>query len=160
MQSTKLLSRPAIVNSAIFVILGLGCLAEALRLKLSAPSTGLHQELGPGAYVFLLGACLLLTGIFHFAQQRRLPFEGYDGEAFREALPKFVGIIVCLAAYGGLTIVLGYLSATVLFFIATFALFAVRPWYFCAALSILCSAVLYLLFVHYFGIIFPRGLLM
>jgi hypothetical protein len=160
MQSTKPLGRPAVVNSAIFIILGLGCLAEALRLKMSATSTGLHQELGPGAYVFLLGACLVLTGIFHYAQHRRLPSEGYDGEAFREALPKFIGIILCLVAYGVLTIVLGYLSATVAFFIATFALFAVRPWHLCVGLSIVCSAVLYLLFVHYFGIIFPRGLLM
>lgn len=115
----------------------------------------------PGVYVLVIAAALVLTALaYGVLGLRRLrmqagakPAADTAAEGGRQVWLVYAAIVL----YGVLIPVLGYLAATILFLLAEFRLLGVRSWPRNAALTLVTTAVFYVLFVHYGEMVFPRG---
>ena len=158
MASTKMVNRQALVDGLIFLVLGALCVGEAYRLNITQSPILLHQELAPGLYVLLLGLVLLATGAAHLAIHLRSPAD-QAVVVSRQAGLRIVGIVLSLIAYGILINLVGYPAASFVFFVLILWIFAVRSIVLNLTISAILTAGCYVLFVHYFNVIFPRGVI-
>ena len=68
-------------------------------------------------------------------------------------------MVAIIALYIALVQIIGYPISTPIFFLLIFRAVGVTSWVRNVALTVILSGAYYLLFVHYCGVIFPRGLL-
>jgi hypothetical protein len=151
-------SRAVLIDSFSFIGIGLLCVGESYRLYVTRPPHVLAQELRPGLYVLLVGLVLLVAGASHLALSLK------DAEEEREPVDaetkrRIAAIIAGLAGYAVLIMLVGYPAASFLFFLATLKVLNVDSWIKNISFSAVLTLVCYALFVQYFNIIFPTGLL-
>jgi putative tricarboxylic transport membrane protein len=135
----------------ISIIIGIICLIEAKRLFPVGSSflSGDHALLGlTGIAMIVLGFLLL------FVTKPKSIKVVFPEKPVMISLLTVLGI---LAAYSVCLAYLGYVIPTVLFGIPLFRLFGGYKWLRCVIASIICTAVLYAVFVFGLGMSFPRG---
>ena len=152
------MNRTTLIDGTVFIVIGAVCIAEARHLSIVSDPNALHQELRPGLYVFLLGLVLLGAGVVHLIAHLRSARVA-QGTVSRETRVRLTGMVLALAAYAVLIELVGYLAASVPFFLLVFRLFGVRSWPANIGLSALVAAVFYVVFVKYCDVIFPHGVL-
>ncbi len=80
-------------------------------------------------------------------------------EAFSKSMKTAMGgMIVVLALYILLIEIVGYLIASPIFFLLLFRILGITSWLRNLGLSIVCSILLYIIFVHWLAMVFPRGI--
>jgi hypothetical protein len=158
MHSDKSPNRTALIDGLLFVIVGLICLVEAYRLNVSQDANLLHQELQPGFYIFLLGFALAASGVAHLLFASRSTEPGRTPSSWSMKVRPLYAL-AALVGYAVLIELVGYLAATIAFFLAVFWIFGVRSWLVNLILSAVFGVGDYLLFVHYLTITFPPGIL-
>jgi hypothetical protein len=124
---------------------------------LDAPTNLLSQQLGPGLYIYILGGILLVAGIAHVTTSMRAASARGGGNDQGVTFGRVATITLIISAYAILIERFGYPISTLLFFLAIVRVFGVTSWLRNAALSLGLTAVFYVLFVHYFGVLFPHG---
>ena len=151
------MKRRVLIEGFILLAIGMGSVAEALRLIVYKVPGVLYDALGPGFYLLIIGTCLLITGASHLLHN----YHEYNTEkvvtADEKMRTRMIATVLICGIYAILIDYVGYLLATVFFFVAEFRLFGVKSLLANIALSLLLTATNYILFVKLCGLIFPEG---
>jgi putative tricarboxylic transport membrane protein len=140
------------IMAVMAVIVGCVCLLEAKRLFPRSSSILAGDHALPG----LTGAAMILLGLVLLFKTKRPSIKvGFPEKPVMTRLMVILGILML---YSISIKHLGYIASTGLAGIPLFRLFGGRTWGRCLALSILCTAGLYAVFVYGLGMSFPRGL--
>ena len=146
------------LEGLVLVAIGLVSVAESIRLVLHKDPHIQVDWLGPGYYLLALSIGVLATGIVYIFKHAKEPSVARE-KTSREMSIRLIGSFVSCALYLVLIEVIGYLMATIVFFALMFRIVGIKPWAYNIVLSILFSAVYYVVFVTYFNMAFPKGLL-
>lgn len=142
----------------MLVLVGLLALAEGYRLGIHPEANRLHQTLRPGLYVQMLGAILVGSGAIHL-WRNALAHGAMRPAGSATATRRALLLVGALAGYALLIDRLGYLAASLPFFVAVLRVFGVTSILRIGVLSVAMTAAFYVIFIRYFGVIFPRGIL-
>jgi putative tricarboxylic transport membrane protein len=157
MESKKI----TLIEAIALLMVSFGVLFEGIRLT-KATSRVTQDVMGPGTYIVVLGGLLILGTLIHIASYSvhilRLKKKHLEEPHEREASFTVLAMVGIIALYAVLIQFLGYLIATVIFFLLMFWAVGIGSWGKNVALTVILSAVYYLVFVHYCSVIFPRGI--
>ena len=119
----------------------------------------LSDAVGPGAYIVAYSICLLIVGAAYLILNARKKVIPEEVSVEWKNRFKVLGMVASFVIYNVLIEVVGYPIATVFFFLMQFRIVGVRSWRSIILLSLICTAVYYILFGKYANIVFPRGVL-
>lgn len=136
---------------AVAIIIGLVCLIESQRL-FPIGNTFLS---GDHALPALTGMAMVILGLLLLFVVKSAPAKVVLPD--RSLMIRLMSVLGILAAYSGCIAYLGYVIPTGLFGVVLFRLFGDYRWLTCVAMSVVCTAALYALFVLGLGMSFPRG---
>lgn len=150
--------RRVFIEGVLLLAIGLVGMAEGLRLTFYKDPSVLYDLLGPGLYVFVVSLGLMATGIVYLSINygKVLSVEKVVGD--REMRIRLISTILVYVAYTFLINIVGYLVATLTFFILEFRIAGVKSWKTNAVLTVIVSAINYIVFVQYCNVAFPRGI--
>jgi hypothetical protein len=154
------------IESCAVLVLGAIGLWGGLHSYLGMDARMQSSMLKPGIYVCVLSAGLMLTALIYgylgvrAALPKPVEAMGEHGEAAKQG--SWAGGIVVVvfglvALYAFLISLVGYLPATLFFLLAQFRVLGVKSWPVNVALTIAATAMLYVVFIYYGGLEFPRG---
>ncbi len=119
--------------------------------------------MGPGTYVLILSAALILTAlVYAYLSLRKAPRT--PGVAPGEPREPWASRIVlsvfgAFAVYATLIQLLGYVLPTIVFLLVEFRLLGVRSWKGNIALTAVVATLFYIVFIKYGEMAFPHGAL-
>lgn len=154
------MNRTHLVEGALLAIISLVSLAEGVRLTVYSDPYTLFDPLGPGRYILVLALGLSAVTVAHLVQAWRGRAGGGAAPPAADpvGLKQVWRLVFVLAAYVALIQFIGYVTATVLFFVAAFYVVGVTP-VASALLAVVCTVCYYFAFAYYGNIIFPHGML-
>ena len=156
---TKAINRRALIEAMLVVVFGLVAMVEGLRLIIYKDPYVLYDPIGPGFYVLALSVGLLIVGVVHLGvNYRKGSIVGHATAASREMKTQLFISITALAIYIFLINFVGYLAATVVFFLLQLRVSGVKSWRSTILLSLVLTAIFYVIFVHLCELVFPRGI--
>jgi putative tricarboxylic transport membrane protein len=147
-----------LIEGILALVFGLVAMVEGLRLILRKDPYVLYDPLGPGLYVLLLGLGLMAVSVVHFvANHRKFPGKGRvtASKKMRGQLFSSIGI---LALYILLVYFVGYLVATLTFFLLELKVSGVKSWLTNIILTLVLTIIYYVIFVKFCGMVFPKGI--
>jgi len=156
--------RTLFIEVLVIVIAGALSIGDGIRLVLKQ-DLQTQDVLGPGFYSVGLGAILVIVGFIHFLTElrgaagiRNKPFVAptADEKTFRKMM---ISMVIVMIAYILLMDFVGYLVASVIFFLLVNRIVGFRSWLGNLGVTALMTAAFYLIFVSWLGIVFPRGML-
>jgi putative tricarboxylic transport membrane protein len=151
--------RKIVIEGALFFVIGFLGIVEGLRIGFQKDAQAIQGMVGPGAYLLFPSLLLMITGIVYFFRNfrnRKTP-KGIVEASGRKVLT--FGIIMVLALYIVLMDVCGYLLASVVFFILEFRILGIQSWLKILFLTGIIVAFNYIVFVEFFSMSLPRGIL-
>jgi len=150
-------NKTVLIEGILICAMGASSIVEGFRL-INMEKIQLFDVLGPGNYNLGLGVFLIILGLIYLISHRRKgPREGKIVE--RGMRIKMISMIIILAVYSFLINITGYLLASIVFFILIFRAVGFKSWLFIMGLSIGISLSLYIIFVRWLSMVFPRGIL-
>jgi len=156
------MKKTAILEAIPLLVFSLLGIAEGLRLTITREAKTAPSMLGPGTYILVLGFGLLITVIFNFLSNYRDISRTKKADlSQRREMPVsrvVVAMIGIFAMYAILIDIIGYVIPTVLFFLLAFRILGVRSWKTNIVLTSVVVAGLYVVFIRYCEMIFPRGI--
>lgn len=151
------MNRTVFIEGMLICAMGVSSIVEGIRL-INMKKIQLFDVLGPGNYNLGLGVVLTILGLMYLISHRRKDL--IKGKVIEKGLRiKMISMIVILAIYSFLISIVGYLLASIVFFILIFRTVGLRSWLFIAGLSIGISISYYVIFVQCLAMVFPRGIL-
>ena len=156
------MKKTVVLEAILLLVFSFLGIAEGLRLNLTREAKTAPSMLGPGTYILVLGFGLLITVIFNFLlHYRDISRTKKTDLSPRREIP-VSGVVVAMigifAMYAILIDIVGYLIPTILFFWLAFRILGVRSWKTNIVLTSVVAASLYVVFIHYCEMIFPRGI--
>ena len=152
------------IELLVIGVVGLLSIADGVRLVLKGDLQTL-DVLGPGFYSVAMGCILVIVGLAYFLAERKKavgiedkPLVGRSAQE-REYKKTMIGMVAVMIAYIVLMDLVGYLLASVVFFLLVNRIVGFRSWLSNIGVTALMTAAFYLVFVSWLGIVFPRGLL-
>lgn len=146
-----------LIEGAVLLLLSLAGLAEGLRLVIYKDPYTVYDPLGPGLYIIAIGLGLMVLAIIHLIVQSRTAPVVQKVRADKTMRTRLISTVAACAVTIFLIHIIGYLPATVLFFLLQFRIQGIRSWPRVVALSVILSGLYYLVFVQYCGMVFPAG---
>ena len=138
---------------------GFANLVEGIRLGRRA-DIQLYDVLGPGRYLIIVGSALTISGIFYLCSILLKKVEKEEIIPISKAMRiKMLYVIGALSVYTLMISLAGYSISTGVFFILIHLIFEVKPWYKNIILSFFSTIFLWLVFVYWLHMVFPRGIL-
>lgn len=153
-----LVNRRVWTEGLISVSVGLISLVESLRLISYEDPPLVKDLLGPGYYLLLMSIGMLVTGIIHIHHHRKEHAVAKEKTNKEMRIRLFSSFLTC-ALYLVLIDLIGYLIATIVFFIVMFRIVGIRSWPYNVFLSAFLSVAFYFVFVKFSSMVFPRGIL-
>ncbi len=151
------MKRTVIIEGVVLIALGLLSVAEAIRLFIDKASEIIQDELGAGSYVLLIGIPLIIVGMVHLFSYRSMPrLEKVTVD--KSLRVRMMSIFGVCAIYTFLIGIIGYLSATLLFFFLHFYVVGIKSWRTNIIITLSISLGYYIVFVKYCDMVFPRGI--
>jgi hypothetical protein len=147
-----------LTEGALLVVVSLVGLTEGLRLVIYKDPYILYDPLGPGFYIIAISIGLMAIGIVHLLSHSKklLTMEGTPVD--KKMRIRMMSTVAVCVIYIFLIRIIGYPLATILFFFLEFRVHGIRSWSWIVILSLVLSALYYLVFVHYCSMVFPRGI--
>ena len=139
-------------------MVSLVAMGEGIRLTLQLDPQAVSDVLGPGYYVFFLGAALMVTGIIYLVVYGRKKAKVEKGVVSGPMRKVMITMIAVMAIYTFLIEITGYLVATLFFFLVEFRVIGVKSWVTNILLTIAFTAVYYFVFLRCCAMVFPRGI--
>ena len=150
-----------LLEGILLVVMGIACVKESVRLTIHMREQFRYDFLGPDHYILGVGSSLLIIGIVYlFTQLRQKPSvreSTVEKSKKWGGMVRAAGLIGVLALYALLAGQFGYLLSSPIFFLLAFKICGVRSWFFSVILGVACAIAFQLLFIHFLGVIFPRG---
>lgn len=153
------MAKKALVEGLILVGMGIMAIIECVRLAIRVGHPGHHDVLGPIGYALIIGIFLLITGVAYlFSQGREKPVIK-EPAAGKEsgALLKVAGVVGILTLSGFLMTIIGYLLASVVFFVLVSRVLGVKSWLFNIIYSVALALIFQLIFGNLLGVVLPQG---
>lgn len=146
-----------IMEVILITALGLALSIEGFRLGMRK-DLQLYDVLGPGRYLIVIGICLILVGVAYLITQRKYAYAIEEQTITKEMRIRMLSVIGALVLYNILMSYFGYLPATIVFFILVFRIMEIKSWLQVILLSVFSSASLWIIFVYWLNMVFPRGI--
>jgi hypothetical protein len=154
---TRAINRKTLIEAMIVVAFGLAAMVEGLRLVVYKDPYVFYDPVGPGFYVLALSVGLLIVGAVHLVVNYR-KFGVVAHTAGSREMRQLLSSIIILVLYLLLISFAGYFVATLLFFLLQFRVTGVKSWRTNVILTLLFTAVYYVIFVRLCEMVFPRGI--
>ena len=148
-----------LIEGILLSVIGIVSFIEGLRLILYKDPVILYDALGPGDYILILGLVLIGVAVVHVIVNYRKPIMGKVQTVSKEMRTRMISIVVVIMIYTFLIDIVGYLGATIFFFLTEFRVIGIKSWRLNIILSIVLTGVYYIVFVQYGDMVFPRGIL-
>jgi len=150
---------------ALALLGGLG-LYGGLSSYLRSDARTQSSSLQPGVYVAGISVALLVVALaYGIASYRRsrgtvpVPEDRSSGAAEQDGNSRTVWIVYMgIVLYALLIMAFGYVVATLAFLLAEFRVLGERSWVRNIAMTVLITALFWVVFVHYGEMVFPRGM--
>lgn len=149
--------KKGVVADVLFVLI-LGSLGFYEGIRLTKVQLLNPDPVGPGWYLAAISGLLVLLGVLYlFAPENRKTL----ADRTQQKVPRFFYIgtggrlTIVLLAYVIAIPLLGYISASLFFFVMTFYITGVKTWLKSIAYGITLTIIFKLLFVNIAGISFP-----
>jgi putative tricarboxylic transport membrane protein len=155
--ATRAINRKPLVEASILIAFGLVAMIEGLRLIIDKDPYVFYDPVGPGFYVLALSVGLLIVGVVHLVAHSRKSGAVVKSAATGDTKP-LIRSIVILVLYLFLISFVGYLLATLLFFLLQLRVSGVRSWRTNVIFTLLFTAVYYVVFVRFCEMVFPGGI--
>jgi putative tricarboxylic transport membrane protein len=154
------LNRQVMIEGLVVFGLGILSIIEGIRLTVME-RIQMYDVLGPGKYNVGVGILLIIVSLVYlasFRQERKDKKETDEADIQKNQYrKKMVAMFAILAVYITLIYFVGYLLATLIFFLLINRVVGFRPWLLNGGMSIGISVAFYLVFVHELDMIFPKG---
>ena len=155
-----LAGRMAVFTEGIILIaISLVAMAEGLRLVIYKEPNTLYDPLGPGYYALAVSICLLAVSIAHLVKHLKNPPLIETVPVDRKMKVRLVSTVATCGIYVFLIGIIGYLLATIVFFVLELKIEGIRSWVSVAVLSLVLSGLYYLVFVRLCHMVLPRGVI-
>ena len=155
------MKRILLIEGILLLFIGLVSMREALLSIIYKNPQTLYDPLGPGFYILLLSGAMMTIGFIHlFINYRKvLSIEKLAvSNELGKRVKRVISMIVVFAIYIFLINIVGYLVATIFFFILEFRIVGIKSWATIVILSLVITAVYYVVFIRYCNIVFPKGI--
>lgn len=143
----------------LLVLIGLVAMVEGLRLVIHKEPNTLYDPLGPGYYAFAVSLCLLAVGVAYLVVHLRKPPEAEMSSVDRKMIVRLISTVATCGIYIILIGLIGYLPATIFFFLVELRIEGIGSWLSVTLLSLVASGLYYLVFVRLCNMVFPAGML-
>jgi putative tricarboxylic transport membrane protein len=147
-----------LIEGILLLAVSIVGMLEGYRLIFHKNPNTQYDVMGPGLYIVLFSIAMMATGIVHLIVNYGKPLNEGKIVINKETRRRMVSMVAVLAIYTFLLDFVGYLMATVVFFLLEFRTVGVRSWLTNVILTVACTVVLYIVFVEYCNITFPRGM--
>jgi hypothetical protein len=147
------------VEAALLIIISVIAMTEGIHLVVRKEPNTLYDPLGPGYYALAVSICLLAVGVAYLVCGIKTPPEEEVVSVDRKMKVRLTGMVAACAVYIILISIIGYLVATIVFFLVEFKIEGIGSWLRVAILSLVASCLYYLIFVQICSMIFPAGLI-
>jgi hypothetical protein len=154
--------RQILIEGILLIVIGIIVLADGLRLATEARDPlKFYEVMGPDIFNIFLSVVLMILGVVHLAAHYRKSLvkrmaEVVENEPMRKQV---MGMIAVLTIYPLLIYIVGYLMASIIFFILEFRIVGVNSWRTNIILTFTLTAGYYIIFVQLCDMIFPSGML-
>lgn len=150
--------RKVLIEGISLLLVSLVSLTEGLHLISTRSPQKVHDVLGPGFYILLLSIALMITGIVHLVNYRK-DLSTEKVTVNRQMRMRIVSMMGVLAIYIFLINIIGYLLASLVFFLLVFKVVGIKSWRTNFFLTLFLTAGYYIVFVQLCNIIFPKGII-
>ena len=133
-------------------------MAEGYRLVIYKDPHIFYDPLGPGLYVMAVSIGLMVIGVLHLVYNYRKLSAVEEVPVDRKMRIRMISSILTCAIYIFLMSIVGYLLATLVYFLMEFRVEGVKSWRLVVVLSLVLSAAYYVIFVQLCEMMFPRGI--
>jgi putative tricarboxylic transport membrane protein len=148
-----------LIEGILLGAIGLISVIEGVRLIIFKNPVISYDPVGPSFYVLLFGIALMFVGCLYIILNYRNPLSEKQIVVDKGLRIRLIGTVAACALYVLLINILGYLVATFIFLFIEFKIANVKAWPQGFILSMAVTAFLYLVFVEYCSMIFPRGII-
>lgn len=148
-----------LIEGAVLLVISTISLVEGIRLVVEKDPQALYDPLGPDFYILFLGIAMMITAITHVVVNYTKPSSLQKVAPDQGMRIRMVGITVVCAAYICLISLIGYLWATLFFFLLGFKIIGVKSWATNLVLTFFLTAFYYIVFVKYCTMPLPKGIL-
>lgn len=146
------------IESVVLLLLSLLGVVQGADLILRPDPVALYDAIGPGRFVLVISAVLMVAGLTYLVRNRT-PRPPGQATGPAHTSKKALYTTVSLVMYVALMDVLGFLLASILFLFLMFTFSRNKPWWRNAMLAIIYVLLIYALFVQVFDMELPRGLI-
>jgi len=140
-----------VLGSLFFILVGIGIIAEAMRLHIGTP-----EQPQPGFLPLLCGAGLVVLSFVLLVKSWGK--RSKESHSFGNLRPPTL-LVTGLAVYVGIVSFVGYVISTTLLSALTLRVLESKSWKVIAAVSLILAIGSYLLFDRLLGVTLPRGIL-
>jgi hypothetical protein len=154
------MKRTVLIEGILLLVIGLVSAGEGMHLIVDKDPNIIYDMIGPGYYVLLLSIALMATGVVHLIVNYRKRLIMEKVEVTGEMRRRMISIVAVMAIYTFLIGITGYLVATIVFFLLEFRVIGIKSWRLNVILTIVLTAVYYIVFIRYCDMVFPRGILL
>ena len=151
--------RGVLIEGLLLVAISFVSLVESIRLIIYKNPHVIYDLLGPGYYLLLPSIGLLFTSIIYVYHPLGRGQPIAEKETSKEMRIRLIGICLVCALYLILIDIIGYGTATFVFFILMFRIVGIRSWSFNFVLSITLTTAYYVVFAKCAGMAFPDRIL-
>ena len=149
-----------LIEGILLGVIGLMSVIEGVRLIVFKNPVISYDPVGPSFYVLLFGLALIFVGcLYIILNYKKKPLIERQIVVDRGLRIRLIGTVAACALYVILINIFGYLVATFIFLFIQFKIANVKAWPQGFILSIAVTAFLYLVFIEYCSMIFPRGII-
>lgn len=156
-----LVKRTTIIEGCALLAIGVLGLAGGITLYLHRDARTQSSLMGPGTYVLIISAALILTAVVYayLSLEKAARAPAIAPPQSREPWVSRIVIAVfgAFAVYAYLIELFGYVVPTILFLLVEFRLLGVRSWKSNVLLTAVVAAAFYIVFVRYCEMVFPHG---
>lgn len=150
-----------LIAGMLILIMGFFGIVDGLRLIMQKDPQMLEDILGPSGYILGISFAMLITGITYlFKTQHHKKHYIEELTVIKDNKRQVLNMILVLAFYVFVINIVGYFFATTVFLFLIFRVVGFKHWLINIAVSITISTSLYIVFVFFLRMMFPRGLIL
>lgn len=149
--------KKVIIEGSLLFILGLTSMVEGLRIVALWKVRGASEPVGPGYYLCSMGVLLMIVGVSQIIVNYKKSPKAEKRKADGSMRIKMISMVASLGVYIVAIDTVGYILASMLFFLLDFWVVKIKSWRINIILSLALTAIYYFVFVEGCELIFPSG---
>ena len=153
-----MIEKRVLTEGILLLVLSFVAFGESLHLISEKDPQKVYDVLGPGHFILVLSLALMAIGAAHLIVNLRKGTAVAKLKVNREMRNRMIGMALALGFYTLAIDFLGYLISTVLFFLLEFRIVGIKSWRSNIMITIVLTAVYYIVFIKYCEMVFPRGI--